>query len=93
MQSTYARNCGLALLAPLTGPEEPQAAIADADPTRRSTTNGSGRGIELRLYRRAGNSAVTVSGSTTHPPAGRSGSRTLPLLRRGEAGAAGRQTR
>jgi hypothetical protein len=47
MQSTYARNCGLALLAALTGLEEPHAAIANADPTRRSRTTGSGRGMSV----------------------------------------------
>jgi hypothetical protein len=47
MQSTYARNCGLALPAALTGLEEPQAAIAGADPTSRSTITERGRGMRF----------------------------------------------
>jgi hypothetical protein len=47
MQSTYARDCGLALPAALTVLEEPQAATASADPTRRSRTTGRRRGTRF----------------------------------------------
>jgi hypothetical protein len=48
MQSTYASACDPELPAAPTGLEEPQAAIASADPTRRSRTTGRRRGKNFR---------------------------------------------